>query len=62
MPQGHCTLPADDAGRILDRLAGLEQVIPPSYIQQALAATGRVNSRRCRLTHEVVLWLVLAMV
>ena len=61
MPQGHCTLPADDAGRILDRLAGLEQVIPPAYIQQALTVTGRVNSRRCRLTHEVVLWLVLAM-
>jgi hypothetical protein len=61
MPQGHCTLPADDAGRILDRLAGLEQVIPPAGIRQALAATGRVNSRDCRLTHEVVLWVVLAM-
>jgi len=61
MPQGHCTLPADDAGRILDRLAGLEQIISPADIQQALALTGRVNSRRCRLTHEVVLWVVLAM-
>src|SRR6266542_408300 len=61
MPQGHCTLPADDAGRVLDRLAGLEQVIRPEDVQQALAATGRVNARRCRLTHEVVLWVVLAM-
>jgi hypothetical protein len=61
MPQGHCTLPADDAGRILDRLAGLEQVIRPADIQQALSATGRVNTRSCRLTHEVVLWVVLAM-
>jgi hypothetical protein len=61
MPQGHCTLPADDAGRVLDRLAGLEQVIRPEDVQQALTATGRVNSRRCRLTHEVVLWVVLAM-
>src|SRR3954468_24202266 len=61
MPQGHCTLPADDAGRVLDRLAGLEHVIRPEDLQQALAATGRVNPRRCRLTHEVVLWLVLAM-
>jgi Insertion element 4 transposase N-terminal/Transposase DDE domain len=61
MPQGHCTLPADDAGRILDRLAGLEQIIPPAVIRQALAATGRVNSRRCKLTHEVVLRVVLAM-
>ena len=61
MPQGHCTLPADDAGRILDRLAGLEQVIRPEALQQALAATGRVNPRKCTLTHEVVLWVVLAM-
>ena len=61
MPQGQCTLPADDAGRVLDRLAGLEQVIHPADIQQALTATGRINSRSCTLTHEVVLWVVLAM-
>ena len=61
MPQGHCTLPADDAGRILDRLAGLEQVIRPDDIRQALTATGRVTTRRCALTYEVILWVVLAM-
>src|SRR3954449_1252106 len=61
MPQGHCTLPADDAGRVLDRLAGLEQVIRPEDIQQALTATGPAHSRRCRLTYEIVLWVVLAM-
>ncbi|MGZ3356820.1 MAG: IS4 family transposase [Isosphaeraceae bacterium] len=61
MHQGRCSLPADDSGRVLDRLAGLEQVIRPEDIQQALAATGRVNSRRCTLTHEVMLWVVLAM-
>ena len=61
MPQGQCTLPADEAGRILDKLAGLEQTIGPKDIQQALTATGRSNSRRCTLTHEVVLWVVLAM-
>ena len=61
MPQGQCTLPADDAGRVLDRLVGLEQVIRPDDIQQALSATGKVNSRSCTLTHEVVLWVVLAM-
>jgi hypothetical protein len=61
MPQGQCTLPADDAGRVLDRLAGLEQVIRPDDIQPALAATGQVNSRSWTLTHEVVLWVVLAM-
>jgi len=61
MPQGQCTLPPDESGRILDRLAGLEQVIPPEAVRQALAATGRVNQRRCELTHEVVCWVVLAM-
>ena len=43
MPHGHCTLPADDAGRILDRLAGLEQVIPAEAVRQALQATGRTS-------------------
>ena len=61
MPQGQCTLPPDESGRILDRLAGLEQVIPPETVRQALAATGRVNKRRCGLTHEIVCWVVLAM-
>src|SRR5215203_1917446 len=61
MPQGHCTLPADDAGRILDRLAGLEQVIPAEAVRQALQDTGRINPRSCQLTHEVVCWVVLAM-
>jgi hypothetical protein len=61
MHQGRCTFPADEAGRILDRLAGLEKIIRPEDIQQALAATGRGNSRKCTLTHEVMLWVVLAM-
>jgi Insertion element 4 transposase N-terminal/Transposase DDE domain len=61
MHQGRCSLPADEAGRVLDRLAGLEQIIRPEDIRQALDATGRVNSRRCALTHEVILWVVLAM-
>ncbi|HMB04890.1 MAG TPA: IS4 family transposase [Isosphaeraceae bacterium] len=61
MPRGHCTLPADEAGRILDRLAGLEQVIRPEDIRQALAATGRVSTRACLLTYEVIFWVVLAM-
>jgi hypothetical protein len=61
MSQGQCTLPADETGRVLDRIAGLDQVIRPEDIRQALAATGRVNSRRCALTHEVVLRTLLAM-
>jgi hypothetical protein len=61
MPRGQCTLPADEAGRILDRLAGLEQVIRPDDLRQALTATGRVNTCDCVLTYEVILWVVLAM-
>jgi len=61
MPQGQCTLPPDESGRILDRLTGLEQIISPEAIRQALQASGRTNQRRCKLTHEVVCWVVLAM-
>ncbi len=61
MPQGQCTLPPDDSGRILDRLAGLEQVISPQAVRQALELTGRINQRTCQLTHEVICWVVLAM-
>lgn len=61
MQQGCCTLPADDRGRVCDRLAGLEQVIDSQTIRQVLLETGRINPRACKLTHEVVLWVVLAM-
>lgn len=53
--------PPDEDGRTMDRIAGLEKIISPEYVRQALAATGRVGQRLCRLNHEVVLWLVLAM-
>src|SRR5260370_1995157 len=57
-----CVLPADGDGRVLDRLAALEQVIDGEAVRQAL----RVNptpyrERRCVLTREVMLWVVLAM-
>jgi hypothetical protein len=61
MRQGCCVLPADESGRILDRLAGLEQVITPTVIRQVLWETGRINARACKLTYEVMLWVVLAM-
>jgi len=51
----------DEAGRVLDRLAGLEKFIPPELVRQALERTGRSNRAGCRLTHEVMLWVVLAM-
>ena len=49
------------AGQLFDKLNGLEQVITPGHIRQALQATGRDQQRRCHLNHEVMLWLVLAM-
>src|SRR4051794_14214691 len=61
MPRGQCTLPADESGRILDRLAGLEQVIRPEDIRQSLTATGRVNTCDCVLTYEVTPQVVIAM-
>ena len=59
--QGCSTLPADASGRIVDRLAGLEQVISPQIVRQVLHDTGRVNARSCPLTHEDMMWLLLAM-
>lgn len=59
--QGRSTLPCDEFDLVLDRLAGLEKVIDSEAVQQALASTDRVNPRACMLTHEVMLWVVLAM-
>lgn len=59
--QGRCVLPADETGRVLDRLTALEKVISPADIRQALEETGRVNPRACKLTHEIMMWVVLAM-
>ncbi len=54
--QGRSTLTPDDSGRVLDRLAGLQQVISDEAVRQALVATQRVGQRACKLTHEVTLW------
>ena len=56
--QGCSTLVANDEGLILDRLAGLEKIISPQLVLQA---TGRANGHSCLLTHEIMLWVVLAM-
>jgi hypothetical protein len=54
-------LPAGEAGRVLDRLLLLEQVIGREHVRQVLEDTGCFDSRRCRLTREVIFWVVLAM-
>ena len=45
----------------LDRIAGLEKVISNAAVAAALAASLKVDSRQCTLTHEVMMWVVLAM-
>jgi Insertion element 4 transposase N-terminal/Transposase DDE domain len=61
LEQGRSTFATGEDGRILDRLAGLEKVISPDLVRQVLQATDRRNGRACELTHEVMLWVVLAM-
>jgi len=59
--QGSCVVSTQEAGDLLDRLEGLSKVIPPEIMKQALLDTGRGKQKACRLSHEVMLWIVLAM-
>jgi hypothetical protein len=61
MNEDLCVLPTGEAGRVLDRLFLLEQVIGPDHLRQALDDTGCFDTRRCRLTREIIFWVVLAM-
>ena len=61
LEHGCSRLPADENGRILDRLAGLEKYISPALITQVLTATNKQSTRVCLLTNEIMLWVVLAM-
>jgi Insertion element 4 transposase N-terminal/Transposase DDE domain len=61
MDEELCLLPTGETGRVLDRLLLLEQVIGPERVRQALEDTGCFDSRRCRLTREVIFGVVLAM-
>jgi hypothetical protein len=61
LEQGRSTLSADEQGRILDRLAGLEKIVTEDVMCSVLEATGKKNGRRCKLPHRVMLWVVLAM-
>src|ERR1043166_6132041 len=51
----------DASGELLARLVGLHQFISPDLVRQAVHDTGRRNRSDCRLTHEIMLWVVLAM-
>ena len=59
--QGCPTFSTDESNRVMDRLAGLEKIITPDKIVQAIVATDRVNRHRCKLSNEVMLSVVLAM-
>ena len=59
--QGRSRLSPEATGQILDRLSGLEKVISPEVMRRVLQDTERVNQRACPLTHEVMLWVLLAM-
>lgn len=59
--QGCYVVSTQDASDILDRLAGLSKVIHPEIMDQALLQTGRDKQKACRLSHGVMLWIVLAM-
>jgi hypothetical protein len=59
--QEGCLGPTPDVANILDRLEGLSKVIPSEVFEQALLETGRGKQRACRLSHRVMLWVVLAM-
>jgi len=61
MRQGSLTSLPDESGRVLDRLAGLEQVIASDVARQCLSEAGCDGQRSCGLNHEVMLWIVLAM-
>jgi hypothetical protein len=56
-------LPADAAGQVFDRLAGLQKIISIEAVQQALSDTGRVPGcatgfvcrlRRAKMSRSVI--------
>lgn len=59
--QGCCLKPTQDAGFMLDRLEGLSKVIPSEVMEQALIESERGKQRACKLSHQTMLWVVLAM-
>ena len=59
--QGLCLDATQAPVNILDRLEGLSKVVPPEVMEQALSETGMSGQRSCKLSHRVMLWIVLAM-
>ena len=59
--QGCSSLSVDESGRILDRLSGMERIFLLSLVLQALNKAGKESTRKCSFSHNVMLWVVLAM-
>ena len=60
--QGSEELAFDCDGRsIVDRLIGLEKVIGPELVTQALEATEKLPTRKSWINNQVMMWVVLAM-
>jgi hypothetical protein len=59
--QGSSGLSSEVNERILDRIAGLEKIIAPELVKQALATTGKQLTRECKLNSGVMTWVVLSM-
>jgi hypothetical protein len=59
--QGCSDLSQEANARILDRIAGLEKIISPELVEQALAQTDKLTKRACILSNQVMIWVVLAM-
>ncbi|MBL8815486.1 MAG: transposase domain-containing protein [Planctomyces sp.] len=59
--QGSSDLSPEVEKRILDRIAGLEKVIAPELVTQALEATDKQVTRDCKLNNQVVMSVVLCM-
>lgn len=51
----------EDSDFILDRLCGLEKLIPQELLNQVLEECGLHLQKACVLSHRVMLWVVLAM-
>lgn len=51
----------DLPGHVLDRIVGLQKIIPSDVVRQALRKAGKESKRICVLNNEVMVWVVLGM-
>jgi hypothetical protein len=58
---GRSTPTVDESRLILDKIAGLEKIIPASLVLEVLTELGIKNGRKCPLTHGIMFRVVLAM-